>query len=59
MRIMKEDLLRIREIAAENGSELTPEQVLQLLRRAKPDLQLKEEPGLVSWVKKHGNNSTG
>jgi len=59
MRIMKEDLLRIREIAAENGSELTPEQVLQLLRRAKPDLQLKEEPGLVSWIKKHGNNSTG
>ena len=59
MRIMKEDLLRIREIAAENGSELTPEQVLQLLRRAKPDLQVKEEPGLMSWIKKHGNNSTG
>ena len=59
MRIMKEDLLRIREIAAENGSELTPEQVLQLLRRAKPDLEVKEEPGLMSWIKKHGNNSTG
>jgi hypothetical protein len=32
MKVTKEDLLRIREIAAEKGSELTPQQVIDLLR---------------------------
>ena len=56
MKMMKEDLLRIREIAAEKGSELTPIQVLELLRKAKPNLVIEDEPGLITRLKTYGNN---
>lgn len=59
MKIAKEDLLRIREIAASNGVELTVDEVIQLLRKAKPNLEIVNKPGLVTWLKNHGNNSTG
>jgi hypothetical protein len=58
MKVTKEDLLRIREIAAEKGSELTPQQVIDLLRKAKPGIEIIDEPGLVTWLKEHGNTST-
>lgn len=58
MRITKEDLLRIREIAAEKGGELTPQQVIDLLKKIRPDIEIVDEPGLVTWLKEHGNTST-
>jgi len=56
---MKEDLLRIREIAAEKGSEFTPEQIINFMKQIKPDLEIIDEPGLVTWLKTHGDTSTG
>ena len=58
MKLTKEDLLRVREIAAEKGSELTPQQVIDFLKQVRPDLEIVNEPGLVTWLEKHGNNST-
>lgn len=58
MRLTKEDLLRVREIAAEKGSELTPQQVIDFLKKARPDLEIVNEPGLVTWLREHGNTST-
>ena len=59
MRMTREDLLRVREIAAEKGSELTPEETILLLKKARPDLEIVDEPGLVTWLREHGDNSTG
>jgi len=58
MKLMKEDLLRIREIAAEKGTELTPQQIVEILKLVKPDLEIKDEPGLMTWIRQYGNNST-
>ena len=58
MKLTKEDLLRVREIAAENGSEFTPQQVINFFRKSKPNLEIVDEPGLVTWLKKYGNTST-
>lgn len=58
MKVTKEDILRIREIAAERGGELTPQQVIDLLKKARPNLEVVDEPGLVTWLKEHGNTST-
>lgn len=58
MKVTKEDVLRIREIAAEKGSELTPQQVIDLLKKARPDLEVVDEPGLVAWLREHGDTST-
>jgi len=52
MHIAKEDLLRIRELAAEKGSEFTPDQIVEILRKAKPDLIITNSPGLVSEIRK-------
>jgi hypothetical protein len=54
----KEDLLRIREVAAEKGCEMTPQETINFLKRSRPDLEIIDEPGLVTWLKKHGNTST-
>ena len=51
MKLAKEDLLRIREIAAKNGSELTPQQVINFLKQIKPDLEIVNEHGLATWLK--------
>lgn len=58
MKVTKEDVLRIREVAAEKGVELTPQQVVDILKKARPDLKIVDEPGLVTWLKEHGNTST-
>lgn len=55
---MKEDLLRIREIAAKKGSELTPQQIIDLLKQVDPNLEIIDEPGLVTWLKTYGDTST-
>jgi len=58
MIMTKEDLLKVRGIAAENGRELTPRQAIDLLKQIKPDFKIVDEPGLVTWLEKHGNTST-
>lgn len=55
--ITKEDLLRIREIAAENGTEFTPYQILQILRQIRPELKFVDEPGLVSIIRELRENT--
>ena len=59
MIMMKEDLLRIRQIAAEKGVEFTPDQIIKLLKIVRKDIQIENGPGLVTWLKTYGNNSTG
>ena len=58
MKIAREDLLKAREVAAVNGTELTVDEVVQLLKIARPNLEIVNTPGLVTWLKNHGNNST-
>ncbi len=58
MKMTKEDLLKIREIASESGVEMTPMQILELIKKARPDIEIKDEPGLVTWLRQHGDNST-
>jgi hypothetical protein len=48
MKMAKEDLLMIRQIAAERGSELTPQQMIDLLKKVRPKLEIVNEPGLVT-----------
>lgn len=51
MKIAKEDLLWIRTYVAEkHGKELTPQQVLDILRKAKP-IEVSTQPGLVTAIK--------
>ncbi len=59
MKMTKEDLLRIREVAASNGRELTPKETVDLLKRIRPDLEIVDEPGLVTWIKENGDSSSG
>lgn len=58
MKIAKEDLLRIREIASESGTEMTPQQIFELIKKANPDITVEDGPGLVTRLKLYGNNST-
>lgn len=58
MRMMKEDLLKIRLIVAEHGLELTPKQMIELLQRVRKDIIIEDGPGLVTWLRQNGNNST-
>jgi hypothetical protein len=51
MKIAKEDLLRVRELCASKGTEMTPGQLEEILQQVKPDLTVIEEPGLVSIIK--------
>lgn len=57
MIVKKEDLLRIRQIAAEHGAEFTPLQLIELLKKIRTDLKIEDGPGLVTWLKHNGNNS--
>jgi len=61
MKMAKEDLQRIRHIVAFKGVEMTPDQIIQLLREVEPDIRIVEEPGLVTLIKEleNGDNSTG
>jgi len=56
MKMAKEDLLRIREIGAEKGCEMTPQEVIDLLQEVKPDLEIVDEPGLMTELKKSGDD---
>jgi hypothetical protein len=58
VKMTKEDLLKIREIASESGVEMTPMQILELIKKARPNIEIKDEPGLVTWLRQHGDNST-
>jgi hypothetical protein len=57
MQMAKEDLLRVREIAASKGCEMTPQEVIDLLQEVKPDLEIVDEPGLVTFRKDLGENT--
>lgn len=51
MKIAKEDLLWIRTyIAEKHGKELTPQQVLRIIQKAKP-VEISEKPGLLSLLR--------
>ena len=50
MEIAKEDLQRIRELLAEKGKELTPKEVLTILRKSK-DIEVVDRPGLVTRIR--------
>ena len=58
MKLTREDLLKVREIAAENGSEFTPQETIDFFKQVEPDIEIVDEPGLVTWLRKHGNTST-
>tara|TARA_R110000751_G_scaffold186010_2_gene292460 strand:- start:2001 stop:2198 length:198 start_codon:yes stop_codon:yes gene_type:complete len=58
MIIAKEDLQHIRNLVAENGIELTPLEAIEMLKKARPDLIVKDIPGLLTELKQDGNIST-
>lgn len=58
MKMAREDLLKIRNIAASHGCELTPDQLIKLLKIVKPQLTITNESGLVTLVKRYGDNRT-
>lgn len=58
MKMAREDLLRIRSIAAGHGCELTPDQLIELLKIVRPKLTITDESGLLTLVKKYGDNRT-
>ncbi len=62
MNIALEDLLRIREIAAEKGSEFTPQEVINILCAIRSDIKIVKKPGLVTKLRElrgdDGNNGT-
>jgi len=51
MKIAKEDLLHIIESAANRGEELTLNEVIEILKEVKPDIEITDEPGLVTLIK--------
>lgn len=61
MKIAKEDLLWVRTyIAEKHGKELTPQQVLDILRKARP-VEVSAESGLLSIIKRgtsHGDSGS-
>jgi len=64
MKIAKEDLLWIRTYVAEkHGKELTPQQVLDIIRKAKPEAVVSLQPGLTTLIRneciKFGKGSPG
>lgn len=51
MEIAKEDLLHIIESAANRGEELTLDEVIEILKEVKPDIEIADAPGLVTLIK--------
>jgi hypothetical protein len=60
MDMTREDFLKLRQICAERGRELTPDELLIILQEVK-DIQIVDRPGLVSEIKRlrHGDPGTG
>jgi|32_taG_2_1085360.scaffolds.fasta_scaffold152419_2 hypothetical protein len=57
MIMAKEDLQYIRNLIAQKGVEFTPSQVIELLRKAKPELEISNLPGLLTELKKENGNT--
>ena len=57
MKISEEDLKYVRQYIAEHGREMTPEQVLDVMREVKK-INVVDEPGLVTQMRQNGNSST-
>jgi hypothetical protein len=56
MKIPKEDLQYIRQFIAEaHGKEMTPDQVLEVMREVKK-IEVVDEPGLATLMRHDGNN---
>jgi len=52
VKIAKEDLLWIRTyIAEKHQKELTPQQVLDIIRKAKPEVEVSLQPGLTTLIR--------
>jgi hypothetical protein len=58
MKITKEDLQYVRQYIAEQGKEMTPDQVLEVMREVKR-IEVVDEPGLATLMRQNGNPSTG
>lgn len=52
MEMAREDMLEVRNILATDGVELTPDDLIEILVDAEPDLRIVDEPGLVTEIKK-------
>lgn len=57
MIMAKEDLQYIRNLVAGKGIELTPSQLIELIRKAKPDMEITDSPGLLTELRKDNGNS--
>lgn len=59
MQIAREDLQHVRQYIAEKyGKEMTPDQVLEVMREVKK-IDVVDEPGLVTLMRQDGDSSTG
>lgn len=50
MEMAREDFLRVRELCAEQGDEMTPDEMLELLNEVQ-EVVLVDEPGIVSYIR--------
>jgi hypothetical protein len=58
VKLAKEDLLWIRTyIAEKHGKELTPQQVLEILKKVK-QVEISDEPGLLSSIERGTNGDS-
>jgi|2_EtaG_2_1085320.scaffolds.fasta_scaffold00181_22 hypothetical protein len=56
MKVTKEDLQYVRQyIAEKHGKEMTPAQVLEVMREVKK-IEVVDEPGLATILRQDGNN---
>jgi len=59
MKMAREDLQRVRQLVAErHGKELTPDQLEQLFKECK-DLEIVDEPGLVTEIRRQERGDSG
>jgi len=58
MKMAKEDLQYVRQYLAEQGREMTPAEVLEVMREVKK-VEVVDEPGLVTLMRNDGNPGTG
>lgn len=54
MPMPREDLLTVRRLITENGIEMTPEEIEELMREAIPDFEVVDEPGITTFLRDHG-----
>jgi len=56
MRMAREDVLHIRQIAASHGRELTPDEVINLIRLIRPNIEIDNDPGLITLLRQSRHN---